>query len=369
MNGTEALIGVDPALAVKRHCYGGPLAAAALFTAASLNAWRFIHSPILPSGVEGLPGFEPALIAFEIFLGLWLISGALPKAARRVAIGCFGVFACYAFYEALFGKTDCGCFGQVRVNPWFTFILDVAIVLALIFFARPSGKDTDPSRWSRRKWPVAAAAGIGLAVGVAAAWLHPKVVSAASGLATADAGKIVILEPHRWLGHRLPVLADIVSTGFSRPRAAGLQQAGDHRQDVDATGATGLLGMSLNQRLVHGQWIVMFYHAGCGECRATIPVYEQLAQQETLSGKRAHVAFIRVPSGSGTSTRGLFHSDLPLHATLDASHQWFATTPIVVELRDGIVHRVATGRSAMNPQWMNTAVHHRETAGGIGAIQ
>ena len=127
--------------------------------------------------------------------------------------------------------------------------------------------------------------------------------------------------------------------------------------------------MSLDQRLAIGNWTIMFYHAGCDECRATIPVCDELAQQETLSGKRAHVAFIRVPSGSGISTRGLFHSNIPLHATLDGSHQWFATTPIVVELHDGVVTSVATGRSAMNPQWMSTAAHRRETAGGIDAIQ
>lgn len=233
----------------------------------------------------------------------------------------------------------------MHVNPWYTFILDVAVVLAMIFFAKSDGRNTAPSRRSRRKWPVAVAAGAGLAVGVAASLLHPKIISAANGLAAVHFGKLVILEPRHWLGHRLPVLRDIVPTGPSRPRAAG--------QRV----------MSLGQRLAVGNWIIVFYHASCGECRATIPVYEQLAQQETLSGKRANVAFIRVPSGSGMSSRGLFHSDLPLHGTLDASHQWFATAPIVLELRDGIVHRVTTGDSAMNLDWLRMAgVGLNETA-------
>jgi hypothetical protein len=322
-----------------------------VITAGILDFWQCISFSYLPASPHHVFGLKAALIGWEIFLGLWLISGALPAVARKIATGCFSIFACYTLYEALAGKADCGCFGQVHVNPWYTFILDVGIVLSLLFFARSGGQNAAPSRWSRRKWPVAAAAGIGLAVGVAAAALHPNPAIVAKGLATADSGKLVILEPHKWRGHRLAVLADIVPTGASRPRAAGRRV------------------MSLSQRLAVGNWIIMFYHAGCGECRATIPVYEELAQQETLSGKRAHVAFIRVPSGSGMSSRGLFHSDLPLHAALDANHQWFATTPIVVELRDGIVHRVATGRSAMNWQWMNTGAHHCETAGGIGAVE
>ncbi len=308
---------------------------AVLLCAATLNTWGFVHSPGPYAGVQGMPGFEPTLIALEILLGLWLISGASPSPARRLAIGCFSVFACYTLYEALAGKTDCGCFGQVHVSPWFTFALDVAAVLVLVFLAKPPAT---LSRWSKRKWPVAAALGIGLAAGIGTAALHPKPAMAANGLATADSGKLVILEPHKWPGHRLPVLGDIVPIGASRPRAAGLR------------------AMSLGQRLATGNWIIMFYHASCDECRATIPVYEQLAQQETLSGKRAHVAFIRVPSGSGASTRGLFHSDLPLHATLDAGHQWFATTPIVVELHDGVVTRAVSGDAAMNLNWRHTMI-------------
>lgn len=113
-----------------------PTAGVTLVCAAGLGVWQFTHSPLASPGLEGLPGFVPTLITWEIFLGLWLVSGAFPTAARRIAIGCFSIFSCYAFYEALSGKADCGCFGQVHVNPWFTMIIDVAIVLALVFLAR-----------------------------------------------------------------------------------------------------------------------------------------------------------------------------------------------------------------------------------------
>ena len=300
-----------------------------LLSAAILRLW---HNSVAPLPAHSL---EPPLIAFEICLGLWLVSGALPKAARKVAVGCFSAFACYTFYEAIAGKADCGCFGQVEVSPWFTFVLDVAIVLSLVFLAKPPAT---PSRWSKRRWPVVAAAAIGLAVGIAAAALHPKVVSAANGLATADPGKLVILEPHHWLGHRLPVLAHIVSTGTAAPGVAGWH------------------ALPLGQRLAVGNWTLMFYHASCGECRETIPVYEQLAQSEVNSGRAPHVVFVRVPSGSGISTRGLFHSPLPLHATLDATREWFAQTPIIVRLHNGTVTAAVTGTAAMNLSWRRAAI-------------
>ncbi len=311
--------------------------------AAMMKSRQYVRLPAAEHGQWEIPDFVPVLITFEIFLGLWLMSGAFPAAARRVAIGCFGSFACYTLFEAFAGKTDCGCFGQVHVNPWYTFILDVSLVLMLTFFGKPGRGNAGPSRWAQRKWPVALAAAIGLAIGFTVAILHPKVVSDANGLAAADNGRIVILEPHKWLHHRLPVLGNIVAQGSAK---------------------------ALGNRLSFGRWIVMFYHASCDECQQTIPVYEALAQREMLSGKAPHVAFVRVPSNPPNPVlSGLFDSRVALHGTLDTSHQWFATTPIVVELRGGIVHRVATGRSAMTPRWMNTAAHHRETTGGIGAVQ
>ncbi len=296
-----------------------------LLLAGGLTCYRFAMLPIASVSPSRLPGLQPALIAWETFLGLWLISGALPRAARRVAISCFSVFACYTLYEALAGKADCGCFGQVEVNPWFTFILDVSIVLALTFLGKPGAGNAGNSRWAQQKWPVAAAAALGLAAGVTVAMLHPKVVSAANGLASADNGRIVILEPHHWIGHRLPVLGHIVSQHGNTP---------------------------LGQRLATGNWVIMFYHASCDECRRTIPIYEQLAQREMLAGKTPHVAFVRVPSGSGVSAGGLFHSNIALHGTMDATHDWFAETPIVLQLHNRTVVAEANGSRAMALRWL-----------------
>ena len=111
-------------------------AGATLLGSAALKSWQYLQSPIPPCELQHFPGLEPVLITFETFLGLWLISGTSPVAARRVAIGCFGIFACYTLYEAFAGKTDCGCFGRVHVNPWNTLILDVLLVLMLTFLGK-----------------------------------------------------------------------------------------------------------------------------------------------------------------------------------------------------------------------------------------
>lgn len=336
---------------------------AMLLGSAALKSWQYLQSPIPPYELQHFPGREPVLITFETFLGLWLISGALPVAARRAAIGCFSVFACFTFYEALVGKADCGCFGRVHVNPWYTFIMDLAIVLMLIFVAGPKRRGERGQADTPQTWPVVAALVIGSAAGIISTVLHPKPVTAANGLAIADGGKLVILEPHHWIGRRLPVLADIVSAVPALPEVGRVQQARDSRQDADGTGTAGLYKRPLGQRLAHGQWIVMFYHASCEECRHTIPIYENLARQNAASGTDTRVAFIRVPSdltgfgaasGPGTSGPQLLHASPGLHGTLDDSHEWFATTPAVVQLMNGTVLRAATGSSAMNLKWLNT---------------
>ena len=95
---------------------GALVAGAVLLLAAGLKAWRVIYSPVAMPAPLGITGFTPVLIGWEIFLGLWLLSGALPLAARRTATGCFALFGGYACWEALAGKASCGCFGQVHGN-------------------------------------------------------------------------------------------------------------------------------------------------------------------------------------------------------------------------------------------------------------
>ncbi|MGC8541800.1 MAG: MauE/DoxX family redox-associated membrane protein [Phycisphaerae bacterium] len=300
-----------------------------LVCSSSLKLWQFTHPQTVPPSLEGLTGVMPAVVGWVAFLGLWLLTGAFSSIARWTAIICFSLFSFYALYEAISGKSSCGCFGQVQVNPWFTVILDVAIVLALLFLIRPVDFST---RRAKRRWPIAVAMVIGLSVGVASAILHPKPPLEASGLATADGGGLAILEPDKWIGHRFPPFTHILL------RHPG--QVGPH-------------GIPLSQRLAHGQWIVMLYHASCDECRRAIPVYEALARGEYSANQMPHVAFIRIPSDPPTPLpRELFHNSAAVHGALDTTHEWFATTPIAVELVAGKVIAAASGTAAMNLNWV-----------------
>jgi hypothetical protein len=53
------------------------------------------------------------------------------------AVFVFGCFTLFSFISAGSGRTTCGCFGKVDINPWYVVALDLS-VLGLLFFFRPS---------------------------------------------------------------------------------------------------------------------------------------------------------------------------------------------------------------------------------------
>lgn len=300
------------------------LAGVLLLVAAALKAWQFITSPVPAAPSVLPPRLYPALISAELFLGLWLVCGLFPSLARRVAIGAFAVFAAYTAYEGFLGRNSCGCFGKVAVNPWVTLVIDTTVVLLLLFMAKPAAL----LQTQRKSGPaVALLIAVGVAAGAAAAVLHPKPVAIGHGLISDNHGRLVILEPGRWVGHRLPVLNDIVA------------QVGN---------------MPLASTLGTGRWVVLMYHASCGECERTIPTYQRAAQKSQESGRPLRMAFVRVASNidkSASPVRAC--SGKMVWGILNTSHQWFATTPVAVEMENGKVTKAAADSAAMKLNWLN----------------
>ncbi|MDA1055481.1 MAG: hypothetical protein O3C40_34205 [Planctomycetota bacterium] len=101
------------------------LLAGVLLVAATLKT-------LFPVTESMAPPFAIALILFELFLAVWLISGLLPRFSWCVATLCFAAFAAISVMKIAAGETDCGCFGVLRVSPWFALSIDMAAVLLLL---------------------------------------------------------------------------------------------------------------------------------------------------------------------------------------------------------------------------------------------
>ena len=112
--------------------------AAVLLVAAGLKGHQLATEPVLDTGFLDFRWLLTATVEFELFFGLWLLAGLLPRVTWAAALGCFGLFACVSLYKALSGYTTGGYFCRVPVNPWYTAMLDATVVLALLRW-RPSG--------------------------------------------------------------------------------------------------------------------------------------------------------------------------------------------------------------------------------------
>lgn len=103
-----------------------------LLAAAGLKLNGMAVDPVGRMGLFTLPAFQVAVVQFEIFLSIWLLSGQQPLGSWVTAFGVFTVFAGVTAYQGWIGRASCGCFGQLSMSPWYAFGIDVAILLGLI---------------------------------------------------------------------------------------------------------------------------------------------------------------------------------------------------------------------------------------------
>src|SRR5262245_51775341 len=81
----------------------------------------------------GVPAWvNVLLVQFEIALGILLISNLAQNRGVILGLATFLAFACFSAYRAIAGFETCGCFGAVKVHPWFTFTVDFLVTILLI---------------------------------------------------------------------------------------------------------------------------------------------------------------------------------------------------------------------------------------------
>jgi len=108
-----------------------------LIAAAILKIYGLAVDPLLQDGLVNKPWLHITSIEIEFLLGMWLLSGLAQKSGWLISIVTFGILTGISLYQALTGQASCGCFGQVKVSPWITFVVDTCAILALLFF-RPA---------------------------------------------------------------------------------------------------------------------------------------------------------------------------------------------------------------------------------------
>ena len=277
-----------------------------LLVAAVLKGYQLATEPMLGPGLLDSRWLLIGVVEFELFFGLWLLAGIWPRLTWVAALGCFTLFTCVSLYKALSGYATCGCFGRVPVNPWYTSTLDLAIVLSLLRW-RPKGRESLRGGWSwssscengaiplsgkRAAMVLAVWLLVGLPTGLAMAAPPPATVLSDAGDIIGN-GKIVVLEPEKWIGKRFPLL-DYIDIG---------------------------------DKLKEGNWHVLLYHHDCPKCQKTI---RDLQEAGGHTDNR-RIALIEMPP-YGDEHSVFTGSRRIIMGRLNSVREWFAETPLSLML-------------------------------------
>jgi hypothetical protein len=273
-----------------------------LLVAAGLKGHQLVTEPTPERDLLSSRWFLILWVEVELALAVWLLSGLARRAAWATALACFAGFAGVALHKGLIGEASCGCFGRIEVNPWYTLVLDGAVVAALAFLHPPL---LSPPPTARPRLRFAAAAAVGLAAGIpfilAAALFEPTTLSADGQVV--GSSRVVLLEPEKWVGGRLPLLPHI----------------------------------DVAKQLAKGQWTVVLYHHDCPHCQERVPQLEREARKQAGRVGDAKVAMVELPPYAPAG-RSLLPPDTScLAGRASGARDWFVETPTILTLLNGVV--------------------------------
>ncbi len=275
-----------------------------LLAAAALKGYQLATEPTADTRLMDSWWFVVSAVEFEFLLAACLLVGIYPQQIRRIATGCFALFACVSAYKVVTGESSCGCFGSVELNPWFSLILDLVAVLALLHW-RPTisrAIDSDPARHAVS--PVGTILAFWLAIGIPTAWGAVMIETAqvdANGDILGD-GDTVVLKPEEWSGRALPILRYV----------------------------------SIDADLAHGEWLVLLYDLDCSACREALPLFQQLAEEFAGNPRAPSIALIECPSLKETGGTGTSCSQ----GVLSTDRDWRLPAPAVLLINAGVVRTV-----------------------------
>jgi hypothetical protein len=279
-----------------------------LLVAAILKAGELLQSSAVLLQSEFTRVLLSIEIAGEVAFGMLALWGAYWQRLRIASMAIFAAFAGYSFYLALQGAASCGCFGSLKVDPRWTLLIDLSVLLGLVtdwWFGRNRLSSSDRSTANalmqnrgRGRWTLVAIGAGSCAIFLLLFWQINPIQDHSKPLLQ-TAGDLTVLDPASWVGKAFPLVDEV---------------------DVDVS---------------QGQWLLLFHRHDCPKCQSALPRYEELAHRS----RHERVALIEVPPCANEG-----HATFSACAIgrLAAERQWFVQTPVEVRLHDGIVVDVST---------------------------
>ncbi|GHT12493.1 hypothetical protein FACS1894170_07380 [Planctomycetales bacterium] len=283
--------------------------AAVLILAAGLKAYQLATVPLPPVVQNSV--FTPFLellnhryllifvVEAEILFALFLISGFAQPYTWLISLCTFSAFSVVSAMKGLSGEGSCGCFGAFTVNPWYTMTFDAAVVIFLSIVHPRLNFEFKYSTPDRRKLKIIFVVWLMLAIPSLFVMLSVKQSHVAIGTETIDpyGNKMISIEPETWIDKELPLI---------------------DRLAQPENGKT----------LQNGTWTVILVQADCQKC------HKLLAELEETDISTTVLIEIPVPSN-----HVLPKTAIPVFK-LDGGNGWFAITPCIIMVSNGICTEV-----------------------------
>lgn len=276
-----------------------------LLGAAVLKGHQLMTSAVISTEFWDVRWVRALEVLVEAALGLWLVSGFAPVYAGRLTCLCFIGFAGITLYKGLMGATSCGCFGNLQVNPWSTFVLDLtAIPMAL--WVGLGDKNHPPAHQGLR---LKVAATVFVLAGVPAfakMMLNPP----------AEDRQLVVVDPAQWVGRPWPLTPYV----------------------------------DIGPQISKGRWAVLLFSWSCKHhCSKAVLDYADLATQWRQGGAEPRVALVEMygdppPEGMARELAG----SPALRGRL-RENELLLSSPTLVMLVDG--HVVAVAQGEVSCRW------------------
>jgi hypothetical protein len=279
-----------------------------LLVAATLKTYELATRPVLGNSLLDSRWLLMAVVEFEFFFGLWLLAGHNPKPTWAAVLALFCLFTSISLYKALAGYASCGCFGPISVNPWYTATLDTAIVISLLFWRPNSQESLFAINFKRLPVQFAKVLAVWPILAIPAGYVmgsYTDTTLSEAGEIIGD-GKIVVLEPEKWIGKRFPLLNYI----------------------------------DIGDKLANGLWLVLLHKHSCSVCRDAAVQYELLARDFSKKSNCPSIALIDCPPYAKKA--GAANDSLLVGGRLHDTEEWLFSRPFSVLLDKGTVRSVYT---------------------------
>ena len=171
------------------------------------------------------------LLVAEFLLAVALVLRLFGGIEVALGLLAFATFSGLNLWSGLSRANTCGCFGSLKINPWYMFAVDIAIAAGLLAHLLLE-KPTLHFRW-RRIASVAALLGLGM-IGVQFLDLHQKIRSRFGGEMVYLEPQTIDLGEHKG-GATVEVSARLRNRSGHAVRVIGFEQTGY------ATAGTGFL--------------------------------------------------------------------------------------------------------------------------------